>query len=238
VNTIKLYGGRTVDIQDYFDWIEQMMLKYPGVISNEKWNTWMGRATTRVTAGWATHTSIGLGAQHFGDAQWPKAKLTYIDEKRDAMKKGKLLGLRLYLPMNYQYEAGLDAALTWSTDIKGKWYDWRGVFYVLYRRLGLTHKARHITWAWFCTEGVSKAYVKLSRYVFGKAHAKATPRTVERRGEEGLLKELRYEGEEVLVSNGVNSIILGAFSFEPVAFTAELGERIASSSNRKTVKGA
>jgi len=197
VNTIKLYDGRTVDIQDYFDWIEQMMLKYPGVISNEKWNTWMGHITPYIIGGWATHTSIGLTNLFFGDAQRPKAKKTYIDNKRDAMKKGKLLGLRLYLPMNYQREAGVDASVTWYDEVLGKPYDWRGVFYMVYRRLGLTHKARHITWAWFCTEGVSRAYVKLSRYVFGKAHAKATPRTVERRGEEGHLKELRYEGEEV-----------------------------------------
>jgi len=191
------------------EWIIETLNAYPGVIIQTRmikaasWRRWLlCRGIRYMLGSWANHTAIGGnvdGHTVVGDATYPKAKWTPIQELLDEIADGRTEA-RFYIPYDYDYAKGRAALAHWGQNIKNSPYDTKAIRQYLFvgmrtllkrLRADTVTKAVGWEWAWFCTEGVADSEDRaFGRLVFGKDPSTSTPLTVEHRAADGSLVEL------------------------------------------------
>ena len=194
-------------------WFVATVAQYPGVIIQVRSLRWpryrerlFAKAIRFGVGSWGQHTATGGEfRKHLvvGDADSPKCHWTKIQDYAKRIMSGAC-EVRLYIPAAYTRELGQGALQVWGRDVEGRPYDWKGIREIalagikslLFRlRLDALPAIRDWEWAWWCCEGVGHAWTSVLGYsVFGKPDNRATPRTVENRGEDGTLIELSQSG--------------------------------------------
>ena len=165
------------------------------------------------TIGWAIRNALGNGCwgnhdalwiprlnyDYIGDAQPPRAVLTEISDYESDMDRGRC-ECRVYRPAGATPIDGIAAGNWWRQNVLGIWYDLSAFPDMLYRssRFGrLLVKAlwgdrwpEQWEWAWYCTEGISRAWQVAGGIDIYGAKLQPTPLTTEKRLASGQLTDV------------------------------------------------
>jgi len=184
----------------------------PGLIMQARVNSWFGRTTVkcltrwirreigdRAPEAWGSHTALTVdicGDIYIGDSAPPFARATTIKDWNHKILLGNA-EVRFFEVIGATPEQERAASAWWLLNVQGKVYD-----YMAFPRLWIKSmvksfwpKAFGWEWAWFCSEGVGRAWAAATESAIGPfGKAQATPLTVEKRaglyGDKPTLREV------------------------------------------------
>jgi len=173
----------------------------PGMILHTRSHELYGIAIRSMLHSWGNHDAILIRspsvntAWYVGESIWPRARMVPLVEY-EAYLNSTGRECRVYWPTKATVAAGMAAGLWWEQNVKGTWYDVRGVAWLAIK-LSLTQigmgrvapRIRQWEWANWCTEGVERAWqIGAGRHVLLNEHP--TPLTVEKREGDGVVENL------------------------------------------------
>ncbi|MHC4155283.1 MAG: hypothetical protein ACYST6_10235 [Planctomycetota bacterium] len=109
----------------------------------------------------ATHDAIIFRYKNVwvaGDAlAGQRARCTPLTEYEAKVNAGKCK-VKVAEPLEYAPQDGRKAADWWYLQIRGTIYDYRGILNLGIKWIFPAWRIRHFQWAWWCTEGLQKAW--------------------------------------------------------------------------------
>lgn len=171
-----------------------------------------GKAAPEV---WGSHTALVIEVNRklfIGDAVSPFATATPIETWNRDILAGRQQ-VRVLEVIGATQEQELKSVEWWIRNVLNKPYDWGAFPRLLFKSLvkSVWSKAAGWEWAWYCSEGVAKAWAAATDLAIGPlGKVQATPLTVEKRaGWYGDRPTLREITDQVLVEPPADEYPLG-----------------------------
>jgi hypothetical protein len=184
----------------------------PGLIMQARVNSWFGRTTIKCLTrwirreigelapeAWGSHTALTVdiaGDVYIGDSAPPFAHATTILEWNERISKGNA-EVRFFEVIGSTTEQEQAASKWWIMHVLGKVYDFMAFprLWVKSMVKSFWPKAYGWEWAWFCSEGVGRAWAAATGAAIGPlGKEQATPLTIEKRaglyGDKPTLREI------------------------------------------------